>query len=397
MLFASEFHRADFRLDRKGDDGSETRIAATVGIDRSRITATRFAQDAVVGFRARHTAPVTKEITVEVGASANIDHYSGDLPSVYAVTSEDYESAVELFSPRTDTATGAWLSGIWHPYKDFVFTAAARADVFTSAGKVAIGPSPRVSMKVPLDEKTRFLGAMGVSAQPPAFAIPVPAVGYAGLPGGLAYGWQESMGIERDLPEKFTARAIGFRHTYRNLRGLSLDTSDISFDSESKTPPTSDVQAYGLELYVNRRLSEKLGGFLSYTLSRAQIEATQVTPTHASPFDRTHVFQIGGAYYIGRGWRTSARFLTYTGWPNFGPDATGLLPSGRLPPFFRVDARIEKRWAWRKAGYISFVIEALNALAQQETVSRTCDSTGHCQYEKIGPIVAPSIGVEGAL
>lgn len=397
VLFASEFHRADVRLDRHGDDGSESRIAATIGLDRSRVSPTRFAQDSVFGLRARHTAPVTKELTVEVGADATIDHYSGDLPNIYSVTQEEYDSAVALFSPRTETATGAWLGGSWKPYKGFDFSAAMRADIFTGEGKVAVGPSPRLSMKVPLDAKTRFLGAMGASAQPPAFAIPVPAVGYAGLPGGLGYGWEESAGIERDLPWKFTGRAVGFHHTYRNLRGLALDTSDISFDGASKTPQSSDVQAYGLELYVNRRLSEKLGGFLSYTLSRAQIEATRVTPEHASPFDRTHVFQIGGAWYIGAGWRSSARFLVYTGWPDFGAEATGLLPKGRLPAFYRVDARIEKRWAWRKAGYISFIIEALNALAQQETVSRTCDDGGTCKYDKIGPIVAPSIGVEGAL
>ena len=199
-------------------------------------------------------------------------------------------------------------------------------------------------------------------------------------------------------PRNSRRARIGFHHTYRNLRGLALDTSDISFDNASKTPQSSDVQAYGLELYVSRRLSERLGGFLSYTLSRAQVESTQLSVTQPSKFDRTHVAQIGGAYYIGHGWRTSARFLVYTGWPDFSGSLPALTERGRLPAFYRVDARIEKRWAWRKAGYISFVIEALNALAQEETVSRDCDpGTGQCTYNKIGPIVAPSIGVEGAL
>ncbi len=115
-----------------------------------------------------------------------------------------------------------------------------------------------------------------------------------------------------------------------------------------------------------------------------------------SPFDRTHVLQVGSSVDLGAGWRASARFLTYRGWPDEGENAGNLRPVGRLPAFYRVDARVEKRWRLRKAGYISLVLEALNATAQQEILSRTCE-LGKCRDEKIGPIVAPSIGVEGAL
>jgi len=37
VLFASEFHRLDLRLDRHGQDGSRTRVAATIGTDRTRL------------------------------------------------------------------------------------------------------------------------------------------------------------------------------------------------------------------------------------------------------------------------------------------------------------------------------------------------------------------------
>ena len=40
------------------------------------------------------------------------------------------------------------------------------------------------------------ISALGVAPQPPAFSIPVPAVGYRGLPGGLAFAWQKSAGVE---------------------------------------------------------------------------------------------------------------------------------------------------------------------------------------------------------
>jgi hypothetical protein len=68
----------------------------------------------------------------------------------------------------------------------------------------------------------------------------------------------------------------------------------------------------------------------------------------------------------------------------------------RLPAFTRLDLRIEKRWAWRKAGYISFVIEALNATGTRDVVGKTCGTQG-CRDSYFGPVIVPSIGVEGAL
>lgn len=397
VLFASEFHRVDLRLDQHGDDGSESRIGLTLGLDRTRIEGARFATDWVMGVRARHRMPVTRELELEAGLDTTIDHYTGDLPSPYAVDERAYEQAYAFFSPRTDTATGAWLTARWLWRGGVELTASARADVFTSDGNVEIGPTPRASMKVPLDKKTRFLGAMGVAAQPPAFAIPIPAVGYRGLPGGLGYGWQKSMGMERDLPLKFRARGMAFHHSYFNLRDLARNSNDLSFDRPQPVPD-SPVQAYGLELHLSRNLSERVGAFVSYTLSRAEVGSTPTVPAHLSPFDRTHVFQIGSSVQLGLGWRMSARFLTYRGWPDLGNDPDNLVSRGHLPAFWRIDGRIEKRWDWRKTGYISLVIEALNASGQKEIVSRDCTLLdGTCRDQEIGPIIAPSLGVEGAL
>ena len=395
VLFASEFHRLDIRFDRRGDKGAETRIAMTVGLDRTRLEASRFAQDFLFGARARHGFPLSAELDVEVGLDTMVDRYSGDLPSIYAVDPSERRAAEAFFSPRFETATGAWASAMWHPSKGFDLTLTARGDVFTSDGAVEIGPSPRASMRVPLHPKVAFLGALGVAPQPPAFAVPVPAVGYRRLPGGLAYGYQKSAGAEVELPLRFTGRAVGFHHSYFNLRDFARDRENFSFE-EVQPPPMSPAQAYGLELWLSRKLSERVGAFVSYTLSRTEMASTRTQPERISPFDRTHVLQVGGSADLGKGWRTSARFLTYRGWPDEGSDPNSAAPRGRLRPFFRVDARIEKRWAWRKTGHISLVLEVLNATGTKEIISRQCDPLS-CRDEELGPIVAPSLGVEGAL
>lgn len=397
VLFASEFHRLDLRLDRTSADGATSRVAMTLGFDRTRVEGKRFSQDLLVGVRARERTPVGRDTDVEVGFDVTLDRYSGDLPSVHAVQPAQYAAAEALFSPRIDTATGAWASASWHPTKRFDLTATARADIFSSDGETAIGPSPRVSMRVPVTSEVTFLGAMGIGAQAPAFAIPVPAVGYRRLPGGLGYGYQKSAGAEVDLPLRFLLRAVGFHHSYFDLRDVDRNTRDLDLAAQP-VAPSSPGQAFGLELFLSRRLGERLGAFVSYTLSRSQIGSTELTQARVSPFDRTHVLQVGGSADLGRGWRAGARFLTYRGWPDEGTSLTSMLPpTRRLPAFARIDARLEKRWAWRKAGHISAVLEMLNATASTEIVGRRCVPLEGCRDDEIGPIVMPSLGVEGAL
>lgn len=395
VIFASEFHRLDMRLDHRGGNRSVSRIAATVGLDRTRLEDARFAQNILTGVRGRHQRRITRDVDLEVGADALAEHYSGDLPSPFAVSRRTYEEAAALFSPRTDTATGAWISATYRPAEGWDLTATMRGDVFTSDGKAIVGPSPRASMRVPLTPKVAFLGALGVAPQPPAFAIPVPAVGYRGLPGGLGFGYQKSAGFELKLPWRFTLKTIGFHHSYFNMRDFAQDRGSVDFD-DVQLQTTSPTQAFGLEIFLSRKLSERFAAFASLNVSRSQLGSSRSTKARVSPFDRTYVAQVGGVVDLGRNWRASSRFLTYRGWPTDPPLA--IEPAGgRLPPFYRVDLRIEKRWVWRDHRYLGLVFEGLNVTANKEILSRTCAPDGTCDDEKFGPLVIPSIGVEGAL
>lgn len=176
---------------------------------------------------------------------------------------------------------------------------------------------------------------------------------------------------------------------------FARDTGDFRF-RDPQLVPNSPAQAFGLELSVSRKLTSRLGGFVSYTLSRSVIGSTPLVPERVSPFDRTHVFQIGASADLGRSWRISSRFLAYRGWPDEGRDPRSGLPLGRLDTFVRLDARVEKRWRWRTDGHISAIFVILNTTASREIVRRSCDAN-NCVDDALGPVVVPSIGVEAAL
>jgi hypothetical protein len=134
-------------------------------------------------------------------------------------------------------------------------------------------------------------------------------------------------------------------------------------------------------------LNKRLGGFLTYTLSRST--RTLNNSTFPSAFDRTHVANAALAYDLGRDWRAGTRLVFYTGTPVITPTgglviAQPTLSTSRNPAFYRVDVRLEKRWKLSQKAWISFIAEVMNVTLSKETYNTTV----------IGPITIPSVGAE---
>lgn len=177
-------------------------------------------------------------------------------------------------------------------------------------------------------------------------------------------------------------------------------------------------RAFGLEVLLRRPLTKRLSGWLSYTLSRTTRDTSGLVVIGRSPrgegeilsdYDRTHVLSLVGAYDLGAGWRAGVRFAYYTGRPyskKLGGVPIPPYNAERLPDFARADLRVEKRWSAFKTGYVSVVVEWMNATLAPEAIGvDTCTlgprPTGTplnvtCTFKSIGPVTVPSVGVEAA-
>jgi hypothetical protein len=156
--------------------------------------------------------------------------------------------------------------------------------------------------------------------------------------------------------------------------------------------PRSQGGAKGLELYLRKSLASRIGGFIAYTLSRST--RTIDGYTFPAAFDRTHVLHSAVAVDLGRGWKSGTRFSLYSGPPILQPPQGAIVPSTfrpsdpeRDPVFYRLDFRLEKKWRIADTGFISFVVEMVNATLNTETINGN----------DVGPVTIPSIGVEGGL
>lgn len=382
VLFGQEFYRIDARYDRKLDEGGFLRAAVTWGYDQTRLFGARNSQNMLVGTRMRIRQPLGEEVTVRGGFDMQMDRYTADPVPFADPDNPTIEQFNDLFPPRTDTGVAVWTDVVWRPTPDFEVVPGLRIDNYFSVGTHGLGVDPRVSITARVHPKVRLLHAIGIAHQPPSFSVPVPGLAVASLRGGLQRSFQASSGVEVTLPLELTASVTGFGATFMNM----TDAVGSQLDPTDPTLPRSLGGAKGLEIYIRRSLAKRLGGFVSYTLSRStrSLGREQLLST----FDRTHVLNTAFGYDLGRGWKMGLRFSLFGGTPTApvpddAPDGTQL----RDPVFYRIDFRAEKRWRLYDRAWIALVAEMINITLNRETLGGT----------ELPPVSIPSIGVEASL
>lgn len=387
ILFGSEFYRTDLRWDHEFDPDSSVRVAVTTGWEQTRIpNQPRNARDTMVGARVQASHAASKSVLVRAGGDVQVDRYrADDFPNA---DPDDPEIARfnALFPARDDVALGAYADVLFED-QGVEVVPGLRADLYRSGSSSVVGIDPRISSRIRVAKAVSVLHTFGVAHQPPSFLIPLPGLAIGELRGGLQTSLQASAGVEVQLPEATTATLTAFENVFLNMSDTlaAIRPGDTSLTRERR----SQGAAYGVELYVRRKLTRRFGGYVSYTLSRS----TRSVGSERFPmgFDRTHVANAAVAYDLGRRWRAGTRFTYYTGVPAL-PDTKGLIPPPRKqhperdPAFYRLDLRLEKRWRISDAAWIAFVAEIMNTTLNKETVVG----------EEIGPVTIPSLGLEGA-
>jgi hypothetical protein len=441
-VFGTQFHRLDLRYDHRLGSRGSVRTALTLGVDRSRAQEQdRSVRNRLASMRSELNYRASENVLVRGGSDVGIDNYD------FVLASNDLSPTAarvaEFFPSRTDLAFGAWADAVIVLDKRLELVPGLRVDLYGSDGAVAVGLEPRFSLRARASRQLSLIAAFGLAHQPPAFVVPLPGFQPGGLHGGLQKALQESAGIELILSAATTLTATVFQNAFFDMSdplgsteptvsgcppgaypadsiggdlGEQPDESSFCgprFDQGTLGPDRSggggqaadsrggrrigdafEVRtmgsSYGFELFLKQRLTGRLGGFFSYTLSRST--RSYENRDYIASFDRTHVLNAALAYDLGRRWRAGVRTTFYTGLPKIpdplDPDST------RLPAFFRLDLRLEKRWQLGERSYISAVAEWMNATLSKEAVTNSCTLDG-CEAQMIGPVSIPSIGVEG--
>ena len=398
-----EFHRVDLRYEHEFDPDTRFRAAVAFGTDQTRSETEvtyyiaggvqrgrpGFLRDLPIMGRLALTHTASAQLEVRAGTDVTVDRFELRLDRRLP----NHAEFERFFRSRDDLALGGWTELELRPERGVSVVPGVRVDAYKSLDATRVAVEPRLSAVFEVSRRVRILHAFGLAHQPPAVAPPgIPAAQQiAGLAGGLQTSFQASSGVEVSLPAEFVAAATVFDNVYLSL----MDPLGIAGEFDLDNAETRSLgSAVGLELALRRPLTRRLGGFLNYTLSHSTRSHGKIRSLAA--FDRTHVVNLALAYDLGRRWRVGGRLFYFSGVPVREPTTEGprYVGSRRGPDFWRLDLRVEKRWPLGKTGWIAAVAETLNATAGREVVQRNCNASG-CRDAVFGPLVLPSLGVEG--
>ncbi len=384
IAFGAEFYRFDLRYERSLSSGGILKMGTTFGYEQSRLGPQRNAQDRLFATRLSLVQPLHPKLTLRAGLDVQFDHYTADKRRWADPRDSEAIKYNNLFPPRDDTALAVYADYEWQIDRRVKLTPGLRFDAFRSGSATATSFSPRLSMVAQVHPRIRILHAVGVATQPPGFVLPIPGMAIGNLRNGLQKTVQASAGVEVELPWGITTTVTAFENVFSNMSDtLNIQRPQNALEADWRT------RGYGrgLEVYVRRRFTAKLGGFVSYTLSKSM--RSSYKRTFPSTFDRRHVLNVALGYEFPKKIRAGARVTFYTGIPDGSVFNAADPWNGRDPPrdpsFFRLDLRLEKRFELRNQRWLSITAEMINSTLSKEVINSI----------KIGPISIPSLGLEG--
>jgi TonB family protein len=381
------FHRADLRWDHR-EGSTHLRVGLTGGYDSTggveQTTST--VRDRSVRLRGELSSELAEAVTLHVGADARIDDFELETDPLL-LNFADYSA---LLPTRSQETVGGFAALELRPTKRIRVVPGVRADMYWDRGQTAKGVDPRISAEFVVSDAVTLDDTLGISHQLPNFIPNVPAAQVADLEHGLQEAIQWSSGVHVKLPGDFRASATVYRAGYFNAIDPLGGKRDFSIDRTAINVRYT-IASEGLELLLERSLTKRLGGFVSYTLSRTQ-ESTG-TLSEVSGFDRPHVVQGALGYNFGRGWSAGTRVVFYSGVPELNLQQTPHFTTDRRGrPYFRLDLRAEKRWHLGATAWWGLVAEILNGTGTSEVVRLDCGE--RCAERVAGPVVLPSIGIQ---
>lgn len=262
-----------------------------------------------------------------------------------------------------------------------------RADLFTYYDEVRTSFDPRLAVRwTPLPQAT-LKGSLGVYHQTPSPFELANKFGNPKLP--LEHGVQASVGAEVDLTRSLEVDVQTFLRHSDDLAEFVVSPLRFFASGAARIQPVGEQRVYGAELLLRQRLDQaqwsqlfgqapwgKSFGWIAYTLMRAEnrgdapvgVEGGEPYDWELSDFDQTHIFSLAASTEIPWGLEVGAAVRFVTGLPDtfahggiYDADVSRYRSydapynSSRIPPFFQLDLRVDKRWVfdtWSLAAFL---------------------------------------------
>lgn len=302
----------------------------------------------------------------------------------------------------------AYLALDFEPTDGLHLIPGIRTDLFTGEGLNELTADPRFVARAQVSEELTFKGGVGRFHQPPEAFQVAQELGNTDLAVPQALHW--SLGGEVKLGEALELDLTGFRIERSNLISISRQVEgDGATVQTERFDDTREERSVGMELLLRHKPVGSFFGWIAYTLSRTERRENKTLPWVRHTLDQPHVLTLVASYDLGGGWEVGSRVRLVSGNPvtpvegcvdDLDTDqceaVRGAEKSERLPPFFQIDARVDRRWTfdtWILSGYL----DLMNVTNQANSEFLQWDHRFREQRFIPGVPILPSIGIKGEM
>lgn len=295
-----------------------------------------------------------------------------------------------------------------HPGEAVEVQLGARADAWVQGAGAEGVLDPRARVILHASDAFDVHVAGGVVHQPAVFYIPLPGIADVAVDRGLQTAIQSEAGVGWDTPLAFRAEAQLFVHRYLNLVFIDALALEESFKMICNAVDCGgatlgdriDGFSYGGELFLRRPITERVSGWMSYTLAWSSVDDV-AGMTYTPTWDVRHLGNVVFQWDIGGGFSTGARLHVRSGklHGEFLVDDNLRLnrDERRLPWFARLDLLVAYQWfpSW---GKMRVSLEWFNATLAEEPIDILCTGSPRtCKTQYLPAIFFPNLGVRGEI
>jgi hypothetical protein len=383
----TQFHRVDLSWMHDFGPKARVQVSATGGWDA---THSSFGVLSDTNFQTRVRYTLTeKQAILRAGADVGIDDYTTEIDP----TITEPETYLNLYPTRTDMAGGAFFDVVLFPDGFVRVIPGVRGDVYSSLGEVMAAADVRLAAEYDILPWLSAEHAFGTAHQGPSFIPNIPGVQVGGLRGALQESLQAATSFRFSLPWHVGWRVGAYANVTTDLVDPISETQTFSVD-ETSADRRSLGRSVGFWTMINRPLTRRLGGIITYTYSTMLRSHDEIATIGG--FDRPHTLNAALTYDLGRHWQASAKLVVASGIPGRRTTLDGYVYDGsRADPTIRLDAKLAKHWYVTDHFNWGIYAEVLNATYTGSVTRRTCGRRG-CEDEGTAPIFFPTIGIDAA-
>jgi hypothetical protein len=433
--YSTRFVRAGLRYLRRTDKATLT-VVPSVGIDQVSADANHKNIDKgmkrttiPLALRAHVTGPALGG-NLSGGFDGKWSHYDYDFNNTPPAGPDGVmpDVVIRRSAQRNAADVGAWMEGAWNTLGGkFGVRPGLRLDYYEFTDRWYL--DPRLTLTQDASSEVRFTQTVGLYHQPPSVVDLDPSFGDRRLKAGTAI--QTTIGVKVNLSADIDVAATGYYQTMSDLTAdvvtgatpisangssqaggllsVSREVLDDQFGSYTYRESNGKGRAYGVELLA-RKQHGAWSGWLSYVYSRSFRRGDPKTTLVETPYvlDQPHQAMVVASYTIDERWKVGSRLRAASGnpitpvagsyvRPDFEPAQyiaiDGPTLSQRLPMFFQLDLRVDRKWR-RPWGDINLFFDVQNATYRANPEGVTYSSDYKQRSYTFGIPIFPSLGVE---